>query len=264
MGLKFPSKAALPLLVLMGANTSDPGSLSHEPGATVSAGQTCTKDQLSAQLEGVNGGFEFVVVGGPNRFRNLPTTVQLINEIAGKTQNELSMVLRVDEDEVPVPLDLGRETVDSDDARFQVVLDALADTPSGDSIASILSGLDSKVNQKISIQQMGTSYTEVTHSMAETEAVNLVFLAHNAQLQWRFALAADNTVRARTYGENLQSVQVLCHNGSTLPDNAEKEMGSFLVDTLADFAGHEFIMETSEGGHRWGRMKEKLFSFIGY
>ena len=263
MSLKLPTSLVLPLLMLVPGRVSNLVGLPGQNEPTVSAGQTCTQAKLAAELGETQGNLEFVVAAGPNRFSNLPTTVALINEIAGQTQGKLALVLRIDEGEVPAPLYLGRGTIDAQDPRLQTVLERLADAPDGESIVSELSGLNPTVDLKITVQQMGTSYTEVAHSIAETDAENLVFLAHNWPLQSRLTLAADNAVSAQTYPKNLRSVHVLCHDASGLPDTSIKEVGSLTVDKLADLFGHQFIMETSDGGHRWGRIQEKLFSFVG-
>lgn len=250
---------ATPLLPLVLLSSAHPQATQEveSPRTTVSAGSSCAEADLDAELESNlaadSGDLQVVVAAGPNRLYNLPSAVRLVNQ-ASATSRRVSLVLRVDEGEVPTPLMFEEKRIDSTDDRWSSIVDDLEG-----GVATQLQGVDSSVTQSLQVQPMGTSYTEVADSIAETTANHLVFLAHNTPLQWRLELAAENTVAAGHTPENLNSIQVLCHDGSPLPGDADKEIFSYLADRVESVcAGHDFVMDTSRGGHRLGKVKEKL------
>jgi len=260
--MRLNATPLLPLVLLASATPQTTQEV-ESPRTTVSVGSSCAEADLAAGLKADltadTGELQVVVAAGPNRFYNLPSAIRLINEVEANTSRHISLVLRLDEDEIPVPLTMENEVIDSTDDRWDFIVDHLDSGKLEVPIAELLDQIHGDVTRMVSVQSMGTSYTEVTDSISETAAGHLVFLAHNTPLQWRLELAAQNTVSAGCAPENLNSVQVLCHDGSTLPGDSDKELFSYMIDRMVSgYGGHDFVVDTSRGGHRWGRMMEKL------
>lgn len=259
--MRLSATPLLPLVLLASAHPQTTQEV-ETPRTTVSVGSSCAEEDMVAEVESGlvadSGDLQVVVAAGPNRLYNLPSAIRLVNE-ASATSRRVSLVLRVDEGEVPTPLMFEEKRIDSTDDRLDFIVDRLDSSELESSISELLAQVHGDVTRMVSVQPMGTSYTEVADSIAETTARHLVFLAHNTPLQWRLELAAENTVTASSVPENLTSIQVLCHDGSPLPGDADKEVFSYLADRVESVCGgHDFVMETSRGGHRWGKVKEKL------
>ncbi len=231
------------------------------PQARVSEGVSCQQEALLAQVQTrlpkgtASDRIEFVVAAGPNRIQNLPTAIRLANQVAESTSEQVSLVLRVDEGELPEGWrEKGR--IDPQDLRWDFVLERLMYDKSGITVAQLLATVRSEVGQALVVQAMGTSYTEVVDSILETKANALVFLAHNWPLQERLTLAAENTVSVGPMSEHLRGVQVLCH-GNTLDADFAKEAASYALDGSTSLVGgHDAVVDTSRGGHRWARIKK--------
>jgi hypothetical protein len=256
MRMNLSTAAVLTPVLFMAGN---PRGSDLEPRGTVVRETSCEEEDLLSEVqaslsEGKEGRVEFVVAAGPNRIASLPATIRLVNEVAQTTHQELSLVLRVDEGELSwTSMVEGR--MDEADSRWDLAVGHLLYPDGQTTVADWLATVDPRVEQILAIQPMGTSYTEVADSLAETNASKVIFLAHNWPLQERLSLAAENTVAAGISGEQLTGVQVLCH-GNTLNADFAKEVASYALDGSTSLVGgHDAVLETSRGGHRWARIK---------
>lgn len=193
---------------------------------TVQASQSCDLEKMENALDGIglSESLELVLAAGPNQTYNAPAAQKLLTAI-GNVHSDISLTILVDGDS----WDSWRKPPFIDDLPGNVAVNKLA-------------------------QNRGTSYTEVVDSVDRTDAQHLVLFAHNKPLQWRIDLAARNAIDAGTYQNGLESVRVLCHDGSnTSMGNTLKEVGSYTADLVG---GHDFTMETSIGGYRKKRAIE--------
>jgi len=108
-------------------------------------------------------------------------------------------------------------------------------------------------------QDIGTSYTEVAHSIEEIDADHLVFFAHNGPLQSRLSFAAGSTFEEGN--PNVKTAFVFCHEGEDPTKSSLKEWLSLGLDASLNFVGgHDYVMKKSEGGRRFARFKTWLFT----
>lgn len=275
MSPKIPRLATLVPLSLTLLISGEPDKLNQEidENPQILTSDTCDREKLPSELEAqlssvretAKDSVEFVLAAGPNRHRSLETAIDLINDVQSKTQYKISVVLRVDEAEVSSFILNNETTIDSSNPNWIQILSALdsEDNP-GQKVGDLLGQLNPQIHQSLEVQTMGTSYTEVSHAIEETDAEHLVFFAHNLPLEWRLELAAEDTISAQTTGPVLQSVHVLCHDGNQLPSNTGKEVISWVADYGSSaLIGHDGLMQTSQGGHRLARTQEYVEKAVG-
>ncbi len=258
-----------PLFLIRGGHLSQTG---NEGRPEITFSPSCEIRDLSEEIEvGLNSvhaeasdTLQFIIAAGPNRHHSLETAIQTIKDVSQDTQYQISIVLRVDEGEVQ-EFQLGDTSIDSSNLYWDQILSNLDFEGNKEHLVKdLLQELDPEVDQRLEIQPMGTSYTEVANTIAHTEAEHLIFFAHNEPLSWRIELAAANAISVKTEWPNLESINVVCHGGSRLEANSGKEVISWLVDAGSSlFLGHDGVMETSQGGRRLTRIKDYVESQVG-